>query len=73
VRRELYLSDLDSRGRSGEAGQAGPELPDGAEVPRAHGVDARHPQPVAVSRGQLPPLPALVVLGPRKLPLGGGT
>ena len=68
----LYLGDLDSRGRSREARQAGPELPHGAEVPLADGVDARHPEPVAVSRGQLLLLPALVVLGPRKLPLEGG-
>lgn len=67
-----HLADPDSRGRSGEAGLAGLELTGGAEVSLTEAVDSCHSEPVRLTRKQLAPLPALIVLRPRRPPAGRG-
>lgn len=64
-----HLGDPDSRGRSRETGLTGLELADWAEDSKSKAVDAGDSEPVGQTRRQFPLLSALVVLGPRKLPL----
>lgn len=66
-----YLGDLDGGRRSGEAGLAGFELADRAELALAEAVDASDSEPVVEAWRQLLLLSALVVLRPTHLPLSG--
>lgn len=58
----LYLANLDSRGRSREAGLAGLVLALGTEISLAKAVDGRHPEPVGDPWFKRVFLPAIVAL-----------